>query len=282
MTKYHKNPNIYVTEITLRVQDLIKSSEFYRSIMGFKVLKEEEKKVAFTIDGKNPIVTLMSGDIIPKIRRKTGLYHVAILLPNRHQLGLFLKNLRDQKYPIVGGSNHGVSEAIYLQDPDDNGIEVYADTSEDKWDRQDYSVNMVTERLDYEELINSTGDNRWDGAPKGTIIGHIHLHVSDLDESFKFYNHLGFELTQAMRHQAYFISTGGYHHHIGMNIWNGRGAEPLPENSAGMQHFSLSFPSEEIRIEKIRKLKDSGYLVLEIGNEIFAKDPSGNLIRFDI
>lgn len=283
MSKYHERPNIFVTDIVLRVQQLERSKEFYKTIMGFKVLEEEEAKVVFTVDGKNPIVTIIRPeDIGPKIPRRTGLYHFAVLLPDRLQLGLFLKNTRDKNYHIVGGSHHGVSEAIYLEDPDDNGIEVYADTDESQWDRHDYTINMVTERLDYSELTAYTGDQIWEGAPKGTIIGHIHLHVADLDESFKFYNILGFELTQAIRHHAYFISTGGYHHHIGMNIWNGKGAPPLPENSAGMKYFTLKLPNEEIRTEKVRLFREAGYGVIETKDGIFVKDSSENLIKLDI
>lgn len=280
MLKYHKKPNIFVTEVVLKVQDLNRSLEFYKSIMGFKVLKSSENKVILTVDGINPIVTIIKPqDIIPKVQRKTGLYHFAVLLPDRLQLGLFLKNIKSQNYPLVGGSHHGVSEAIYLEDPDENGIEVYADTADISWDKNDYSVNMVTDRLDYNELEELTESRLWEGAPVGTIMGHIHLHVADLDESFKFYNALGFKLTQAMKHHAYFVSTGGYHHHIGLNIWSGKGASPPPENSVGMLYYTILFPDEYTKTEKISNLKSLGYEVIEENNEIFTKDPSKNLIR---
>ncbi|TJX13306.1 VOC family protein [Tissierella creatinini] len=280
MSNYHQRPNIFVQGIVLRVQDLKKSAEFYKSILGFSILKEELSKVVFTVDGRRPIVTIISpNDIIPKIPRKTGLYHIAVLLPNRHQLGLFFKNIRDKDYPIIGGAHHGVSEAIYLEDPDENGIEVYVDTPDSTWGRHDYAVNMVTEKLDYSELLKDAGEDTWNGTPEDTIIGHIHLHVADLDESFKFYNLLGFKLTQASRHSAYFISTGGYHHHIGMNIWNGRGSGPLPENSAGMEYFSLRFPSEDLRAEKILTLREAGHVIIETDRGMFVEDPSENLIK---
>lgn len=283
MSKYHERPNIFVTDIVLRVEDLERSKEFYMNIMGFKVLKEEEARVVFTVDGISPIMTIIRPKVIgPKIPRRTGLYHFAVLLPDRLQLGLFFKNITEKNYHIVGGSHHGVSEAIYLEDPDENGIEVYADTNEEEWDRHDYSVNMVTERLDYSELRAHTGDQVWEGAPKSTIIGHIHLHVADLDDSFKFYSILGFELTQAMRHTAYFISTGGYHHHIGMNLWNGKGSPPLPKNAAGMEYFTLKLPNEEIRTEKVRLFREAGYGVIETKEGIFVNDPSENSIKLDI
>lgn len=283
MSKYHNSSNIFATDLVLKVMDLNKSVEFYKNIMGFKVLNKEEKKVVMTVDGISPILTLLRpDDIIPKVHTRTGLYHFAILLPLRKDLGKFIKNLRDKNYPIVGGSNHGVSEAMYIEDPDDNGIEIYVDTSDETWDRTTNGLNMVTMPIDYKGLIDLAGDDEWDCAPKGTILGHMHLHVSDLDETLKFYNALGFEMTQGMKNQAYFVSTGGYHHHIGFNIWNGKGAPPPPENSVGMKYFSLKFPDEKTRNEKINNLKQHGYVITGIDNKIFTRDPSSNLINLSL
>lgn len=284
MSKFHIKPNIFVTDIVLKVEDIKRSTEFYKNIMGFKVLKEMEKEVAFTVDGITPILTIMQPiDVIPKVQRRTGLYHFAILLPDSIQLGLFLKNIRSTRYPITGGSNHGVSEAVYLQDPDDNGIEVYADTSTDIWRGADNEITMVTEPLDYDRLIASTGEKQWEGAPICTIIGHIHLNVADLDEAKRFYiDGLGFDLVTEMRRSAVFVSSGGYHHHIGFNIWNGRGAEPLPENSVGMKYFTLIFPDDSARQSRINHLRESGYEVVENNKEIFTIDTSKNLIKLEI
>ena len=283
MSNYHNDSNIFVKDVVLKVENLNRSIEFYKSIMGLKVIKEMEKEAILSADGVHPIVTLIQPEnIIPKIPRRTGLYHIAILLPNRIQLGLFLKNIRDKRYPIVGGSHHGVSEAVYLEDPDDNGIEVYVDTPESTWDINNDEINMVTEMLDYEDLMESTGNQSWSGAPKDTIIGHIHLHVADLDESNKFYNALGFDLKLSMKNSAYFLSTGGYHHHIGLNVWNGKGAAPLPENSVGMKYYTLLFSAEATRAEKIKNIEDLGYSVSEIDNELFTKDPSENVIKLII
>ncbi|WFA08423.1 VOC family protein [Tissierella sp. Yu-01] len=280
MSKYHKGSKIFVTEVVIKVMDLNRAVEFYKSIMGFKVLRKKEKKVVMTVDGINPIVTLIRpDDIVPKEHRRTGLYHFAILLPTRKDLGKFIKNIREKGYPIVGGSNHGVSEALYLQDPEDNGIEVYADTPDRNWERTLIGVKMITEPMDYRGLIELAGDDVWQGAPDGTILGHMHLHVSNLDESLNFYSALGFKLVQAMMDQAYFVSTGGYHHHIGFNIWNGKGAPPPPEDSAGMKYFTLKFPDEDTRKEKINNLKEQGYVMIEKNNKLFTRDPSKNLIK---
>lgn len=279
MSKYHENPNIYVTEVVLKVEDINRSVEFYKDIMGLSILEKKDKEVMLTANGVKPIVTLVQPEnVISKLSRRTGLYHFAILLPNRIELGLFLKNIRDKEYPLIGGSYHGVSEAVYLEDPDGNGIEVYADTPESSWDRDDESINMVTEVLDYLGLLKATGDKEWKGMPPEAIIGHIHLHVADLDESLKFYEALGFKLVQNMRNSAYFVSTGGYHHHIGFNIWNGRGAAPLPENSVGMKYFTIKYPNKELLNRALSNLQSQGFKYSEEENGIFVYDPSRNLI----
>lgn len=282
MSKFHDKPNIYVTDLVLKVDDLKRSTEFYEKIMGFKILSETDNSIVFTVDGVTPIIKIIQPDnVIEKLPRRTGLYHFALLLPNRLQLGLFLKNIRNLGYPIRGGSHHGVSEAIYLEDPDDNGIEVYADVDSKSWRWEGDTVDMVTLPLDYDNLIEETKDLQWEGAPSGAIIGHIHLHVSDLEESKKFYiDGLGFDVVMDIARSALFISSGGYHHHIGLNIWNGRGAQPLPENSVGMKYYTLTFPDIQTRQDTIDNLKRLGFSIIEEGNEIFTKDPSENLIKF--
>ena len=283
MSKYHIKPNIYVTQIVLKVKDLKRSLEFYKNIMGLQVLEEKDREVKLTVDGITPMVVLIQPeDVIDKLPRRTGLYHFAVLLPSRFHLGLFLKNIKNKNHSIVGGANHGVSEAVYLEDPDKNGIEVYADTPEETWNRKDGEIKMVTEALDYISIIDTTGDKEWEGAPPETIIGHIHLHVADLDKSLKFYEALDFNLVQAMRNQAYFISTGGYHHHIGFNIWNGKGAAPLPDNSVGMKYYTLKYPSKEMLKDVLNRLKTLDYKYVEEGDSIFIHDPSLNLIQMKL
>lgn len=283
MSKYHNTHNIFASEVIIKVMNLNRVVEFYKTIIGLKVLHKNDKKVVMTVDGVNPIITLIRpNDIISKVHKSTGLYHFAILLPTRVDLGKFLKNIKEKHYPIIGGSNHGVSEAVYLQDPEDNGIEVYVDTPDKDWERTLIGAKMVTEPIDYRELIKLAGPNQWQGAPEGTILGHIHLHVADLDKALKFYNALGFKLVQIIREQAYFVSTGGYHHHIGFNIWNGKGAPPSPENSVGMKYFTLKYPNENTRKEKIQNLEQQGFEVTEKNNKIFTRDPSKNLINLSL
>lgn len=281
MTTFHNTPNIYPQDVALKVVDLKRSLAFYQSIMGLTVLEEIKDGYILTANGTTPLVTITtSPDTKPKLPRRTGLYHFAVLLPDRTSLGLFLKNLVSQNYPITGGAYHGVSEAVYLQDTDDNGIEVYTDTTEESWERNDDSINMVTERLDFDELIALAEGQTWTGAPEDTILGHMHLHVGDLEKAHAFYHALGFEVTQRLRQQAYFVSTGGYHHHIAFNIWNGRDAEPQPETSAGMKHFTLKFPSREVLDRSVLTLKSTGFSVIEEADAVYARDPSDNRIKF--
>jgi len=282
MSRFHEKDNIYVSQITLKVTNLETSLEFYKEIIGFKLLEGSKNKAILTVDGVNPIITLIKPEkVIPKLRKRTGLYHIAILLPNRVELGALLKNIRDKEYSIIGGSNHGVSEAIYLQDPDDNGIEVYADTPEEDWDIDDGNINMITDYLDYKGLIKAAEDMAWTGLSNDTIIGHIHLHVADLDDSQRFYEALGFKITQSIPNQAYFMSTGGYHHHIGFNIWNGKGAKPLDNESAGMEYFTLLYPNKDLLDKSLKMLDEQGYKYYQIDGSLFANDPSENLINLE-
>mgnify|MGYP000892150209 CR=1 FL=1 len=284
MSKFHKSPNRYVTEIALKVEDLNRSLKFYKEVMGFKILLLEDRKAILTADEINPIVTIeQPEDIKPKEFRRTGLYHYALLLPNRKELGKFIKHLKEVDYPIIGASHHGVSEALYLEDVDDNGIEVYADTPYTTWQWKGNTVDMVTKPLYLKELMEKAKDEVWDEISKETIIGHIHLHVSSLEEAERFYvDGLGFNVVARMPGQATFTSTGNYHHHIAFNVWNGIGAPPPSKNSVGMKYFTVKFPDEKTRQDTIDNLIKLGYEVkFENGNHI-AKDPSENEIHLII
>lgn len=281
MTKFHNVPNIYPRDVVLKVVDLKRSLTFYQNIMGLKVREELMDGYVLSADGIIPLVTIISGpNLTPKLPSRTGLYHFAVLLPDRISLGLFLKNLMDENYPLTGGSHHGVSEAIYLQDPDDNGIEVYTDTPSESWDYTDTGLTMVTKPLDYNGLLALGNGKKWTGTPVNTILGHIHLHVGDLDKAYDFYHTLGFDITQKLRQQAYFVSTGDYHHHIGFNIWNGKEADPLPETSAGLKYLTLKFPTKTALRHSVERLTEAGYEVVEKKDMVWAQDPSGNRIRF--
>ena len=281
MSKFHKSPNIYVNQIALKVNNLDASIEFYEKIMGFRTINRIEKKATLSVDGITPIIMLEQPENIkPRQLRRTGLYHFAILLPSRKDLGVFLNHIKDVGYPLMGASHHGVSEAIYLQDIDDNGIEVYADTPINKWKWENDTLEMYTIRLDLDSLMEEGKYEKWQGIPKNTIIGHIHLHVSNLEESEKFYiDGLGFQVVTRIPGQATFISTGGYHHHIAFNIWNGKGISSPDENSVGMKYFEIKFPNEESRDKTINNLKNLGYEIKNEDKTIVTLDPSNNKIH---
>lgn len=284
MSIFHSGPNKYPTHVALKIMDLNKSLEFYQMIMGFKILEKHGKKATLTADGINPVITLEELDNIKKKEfRKTGLYHFAILLPSRKDLGKFLKHIIDTKYPIIGASYHGISEAIYLQDIDDNGIEVYADTPVSTWKWEKNFLETTTKPLDVEDILKKANGEVWREIPNDTIIGHIHLHVSDLDEAERFYiDGLGFDIVTKIPNQATFISTGGYHHHIAFNIWNGKDIPPPFENSVGMKYFTLRLPNQKSRHDVMDRLNSLGHEVKFENGVFIVKDPSQNEIHLVI
>jgi catechol 2,3-dioxygenase len=208
------------------------------------------------------------------------LYHFAIMLPSRADLSVFLRHMIQTGYPL-GAADHYVSEALYLNDPDGNGIEVYRDRPSAEWNWNNGLVEMATEELDGNGIL-AESDAEWNGLPAGTLMGHIHLHVADLKKAEQFYTKgLGFEVVSYYP-QAAFLSTGGYHHHIAINTWQGEGAAIPPKNSVGLNWYSLVFPDEAIRENAIKQLKQLGALVTEEADFYVTSDPSGNQIRLVI
>lgn len=284
MSRFHEKPNQFVKDIVLKVLDLEKSKVFYTEVMGFKVLNSDNKEVELTVDGINSIITLKQPKaVIEKLPNKTGLYHFAILLSSSVDLALFIKNLIDKQYPITGASDHGVSNAVYLNDPDNNGIEIYADTKSSTWLYQDGQINMTTRRLDIDAIIKKADDKSWKGLSSKTKIGHIHLHVADLKAAKKFYQEgLGYDLVASFPGQALFFSTGGYHHHVAVNIWNGKGVAPLALNSVGLDYFSIDFADATTRQKTIDNLKMLGYKITQEKDGYFTVDPSNNKIKLTV
>ena len=281
---FHREPNTFISQLHLKVTNLERSLAFYQEVIGLKLLNQTNQTADLTADGKTVLVSIeQPGDVIPKQGRTTGLYHFALLLPTRADLGRLLKHFLQARYPLQGASDHLVSEAIYLADPDGNGIEVYADRPASNWSWSNGEVEMATVALDAEDLLAAGEGSEWDGLPAGTIMGHIHLHVSELQKTEEFYTKgLGFEVVTRYGGQALFISTGKYHHHIGLNTWNGLGAPPASENSAGMESYTMVFPNEEKRNQIISQLKQMGATVTEENGTFMTADPSGNRIQLAI
>ncbi|MGG1676965.1 VOC family protein [Neobacillus sp. NRS-1170] len=281
MEKFHQAPNVYVGEVNIKIKNLDYALHFYQNILGFQVLEKTDRKAVLTTDGKTPLVTLeQPADVIPKTGRTSGLYHFAILLPTRSDLSVFLRHLLQTGYPL-GAADHYVSEALYLNDPDGNGIEVYRDRPSSEWTWNNGFVSMATEELDGEGIL-AESNAEWKGLPAGTLMGHIHLHVGDLQKAEEFYTKgLGFK-TVSHYPQAAFLSTGGYHHHIAINTWQGVGVETPPKNSVGLNWYTLVFPDEYTREGIINQLKHIGAQITKEADYYVTSDPSGNQIRLVI
>lgn len=278
MEDFHQKPNIYVGEVNIKVKNLDNALTFYQNIMGFKVLDKSDRKAALTTDGKTALVTLEQPEnVIPKDERMSGLYHFAILLPSRADLSVFLRHFLGTGYPL-GAADHYVSEALYINDPDGNGIEVYRDRPSKEWTWKNGLVDMATEELDGNSIL-AESDAEWNGLPEGTVMGHIHLHVGDLKKAEEFYTKgLGFEVVSHYP-QAVFLSTGRYHHHIAINTWQGVGATTPPQNSVGLNWYTLVFPDETAREQTVKQLQQLGATQQKEEDYYITSDPSGNQIR---
>jgi len=277
--------HITLGEVKLKVSDLGRSILFYEEVVGLKVLQHDEvnRVASFTADGKNTLLILeeVPNAVVPQKRSHAGLYHFAILLPDRRSLSLALRNLITSGIHI-GQADHLVSEALYISDPDHNGIEIYADRPREEWKR-DAGGNyvMATDPLNWEDLLAQSDGLEWSGLPQGTVIGHIHLHVGDLRKSRAFYEgKLGFDVVgDYAQMSAVFVSAGGYHHHIGMNIWAGAGATLPPANTVGLSYYTIVFPTSASRDAWLEHLRGEGVEVAEQGNAFVVHDASGIAIH---
>lgn len=275
---FHEKPNTYVTNVEVKVRDLQRSLKYYQEVIGFKVLKEEANKATLTADGQTALLTIVQPKTVDeKTGLTTGLFHFALLLPTRRDLANIITYFR-QTGVYFGASDHDVSEALYLRDPDENGIEIYIDRPENEWTWQFDQVHMVTEPLNIPNiLVEATGE--WNGLPTDTVMGHIHLSVSSLSAAEEFYTKgLGFDVVTRYGGQALFISTGRYHHHIGLNTWYSEGAPKLGENQVGLKTYSLRLDNEEQAEEMKKNLRAIGAPVTDINGGFQTEDPAGNTI----
>jgi catechol 2,3-dioxygenase len=257
----HIHPQTEIGQVHLKVSNLERSIQFYKEIVGFQILRQEGSRVELTVDGIRPLVVLeeIPNALVQPRRTSTGLYHFAILVPSRVDLSLSLRNLV-QSGIHIGQGDHLVSEALYIADPDNNGIEIYADRPRETWKYDgEGKVIMGVDPIAWESLLAEAGEQRWQGLQPGTQIGHIHLHVADLQEAERFYcKLLGFDVMAHMEDSALFISAGGYHHHIGLNVWAGRGASPAPEHAVGLRYYEIVLPNQAELEALLANLQDAG------------------------
>jgi catechol 2,3-dioxygenase len=237
-----------ISQIRLRTGDLERALEFYAGTLGLRIAERKGHEAALqaTESGAAMIVLNEERRATPRPPGATGLYHLAIRFPSRRDLAHALQRLMRHKHPIQGASDHNVSEAIYLSDPDENGVELYVDRPRSQWIWRNGQVAMTTEPLDLDDLLTSTGGPAVPShVPPQTDLGHIHLHVGDLAAAERFYHEfLGLAVTQRSYPGALFLSAGGYHHHLAANTW--AGDQPPPANSIGLVSYRLEVPEPEI------------------------------------
>lgn len=265
--------------VRLQVADLSRSVRFYTNVLGLRVLDAADDRAVLGA-GDRPLVEVVARPGVRAVppRGRLGLFHVAILLPDRARLGRFVRHASDLGIRL-GMSDHLVSEAVYLSDPDGLGIELYADRPREDWDRVGSEIRMTTEPLDVAAVVSAAGTEPWAEAPSGTRIGHVHLHVGDLDEAAKFYHEaLGFDKTVWSYPGALFLSAGGYHHHVGTNVW-ARGAPPARADDARLLEWTVVLPSASDVEPARRSLEAAGYPVTAGRDAWTAADPWGTVVR---
>jgi catechol 2,3-dioxygenase len=282
MASFSIHPDTSIGSVHLTVADLDRSERFYTNVLGFRPIQRSDSTLMLAADGATPLLELNEQPgARPKPARATGLYHFAILVPSRLDLARSLRRLAEQRYPLSGASDHLVSEALYLDDPDGNGIEIYRDRPRDEWPRINGQIQMATDPLDIDGILAELehDDRPWDGLAPATRVGHMHLHVADLAEAKAFYSDLlGFAVMARYGQAALFVSAGGYHHHIGLNTWAGVGAPPPPAGSAGLRHFIVRLPNNSARDAVLARVREAGLAIEENEQGPVVRDGSGNAV----
>lgn len=272
-----------VASVRLQVSDLARSLAYYEGVLGFRVLGRSGAEAALgAAEGGEALVELVErADARPAPAARLGLFHFAILLPDRAALGRFAAQLAAQGVR-PGASDHLVSEALYLADPDGLGIEVYADRPRAEWRYRGPELRMTTLPLDLGALAREGGGEPWSGMPAGTRIGHVHLHVGGLAEAAAFYHAaLGMDRVVWSYPGALFLSAGGYHHHLGLNTWAGPRARPAADVEPRLLEWRLALPSAADAAEAAASLDAAGYGVARDGGGWTAADPWGTAVRVE-
>ena len=276
-------PETDIGTVRLTVADLPRSRGFYERALGLRATNREDGSVALGVDGEPALIELTADAAAPPLaRRATGLYHLAVLLPSRRDLAVALRRLADARVPLDGASDHLVSEALYLHDPDGNGIEIYRDRPREEWPHVDGSLEMATLPLDIEDILTELPPASAKDAvvPAGTRIGHVHLQVADLDAAEGFYSGvLGFDVMVKGYAGALFVSAGGYHHHIGLNTWQSLGAGAPPPGAIGLRSFEVALPDADELERVLERVREAGIEAERSGPAVLVRDPSGNVVR---
>ncbi len=285
-------PATRIGSVQLAVPDLGRSCAFYERVLGLSVSEQPDGSVLLGGAGRLPPLLSLVGDsnATPRNPHETGLFHFAILVPTRRDLAVALVRLVERGWRLSGASDHLVSEALYLDDPDGNGIEIYRDRDRSEWRRDSEGrLEMATLPLDLDDLLAELQHTPIDAEadallPAGTRIGHMHLQVSELEQTEHFYaDVLGFEVTVRGYPGALFVAAGGYHHHVGLNTWNSRGGTAPAPGSAGLRAYEIILPDQAAYADALTRLDAAGVAV-ELGPEgsTWVRDPSGNGILLTV
>ncbi len=275
----HRTP-LRIGAVSLVVQDLGRMADFYRDVLGLAVIERTDTHAKLGAGG-TVLLVLDHRPAAPFERPgSAGLFHTAFLMPTRRDLARWLVHAASNRVRLTGFSDHSVSEAIYLDDPEGNGIEVYADRAPDQWRWEAGAVVMSTEPLDINDLVSLTNIrvNDYAGAPEGLRIGHVHLRVGDLGPAAGFYAAVGLAPTR-QRPGAAFMSSGRYHHHLGLNVWQSRGAGRRETGSTGLGWFSLEAETADVLAAQERRLREAGMVLTTSAAGIEAADPWGTAVR---
>ncbi len=271
-----------VGTVALTVSDLDRSRAFYERAIGLRATELDDGTLALGAAGARPLIELRGDSSAPRLnRRAPGLYHLAILVPSRLDLAFALARLAQERWPLDGASDHLVSEALYLSDPDGNGIEIYRDRPRADWPRAGDQLRMATLPLDLDNVLSELrAATELQGlAPSGTRIGHVHLQVADVAEAEAFYHGvLGFDVMVRGFPGALFVSAGGYHHHIGLNTWHSDGAGPAEPGSVGLRSFEVMLPSAEALELALARVRSAGVETEPAGGRTLVRDPFGNRV----
>ena len=270
-----------VGPVSLRVADLPRALAYYTERLGFNVNAQGGGTVRLGAGGVDLLVLNERKRARPA-HGTTGLFHFAVLLPSREALARSLARLVDTRTALQGAADHLVSEALYLADPEGNGIELYRDRPREEWMWEDGRVAMTTDPLDLAALL-ATGEatgSAWSGLPQGTVIGHVHLRVADIAAAEHFYcDLLGFDLTARYGPMASFVSNDRYHHHVAFNTWGGVGVPPPPEDATGLEEFVVRLDDAD-RVERLLERVHAAGLSIAPG--ALLRDPSGNAVRLQV
>ncbi|MGH2894545.1 MAG: VOC family protein [Solirubrobacteraceae bacterium] len=276
-------PDTAMGAVSLTVSDLARSRAFYEAALGLSVRDAGDGTLAFGVPGGADLVRLHGDASAPGLdRRATGLYHLAVLFPTRRDLAHALVRLAEAHWPLDGVADHLVSEALYLSDPDGNGIELYRDRPREEWSYADGQLQMATLPLDLRRLADelAAADGPQATVPGATAMGHVHLQVASIPDAEAFYHGvLGFGVTTRGYPGALFVSAGGYHHHLGLNTWHSAGSGPAAPGAVGLRSYEVVLPDRSELDRVLDRVRAAGLSpVSESADSAVVRDPSGNLV----